>query len=73
MSKIRVFGADHRWQIVTSRPEDEWDDIINALRDDMAAGRDITIVLGPFGDGDPFEFPYVLKSDSDTKNEAVTA
>jgi hypothetical protein len=63
MSKVRVFGSDHRWQVMTSRPADEWDSISEELREEIQKGRDITIVLGPFGDRDPFDFPYIIKSD----------
>lgn len=54
--KLRVFGPDHEWQIVTLRAEVP--EITKVIREEVAKGTDITITLEPWGEGDPFTFPY---------------
>ena len=57
MARLRVYGPDHKWQHVDYRCT-ETRDITKIIREEVAAGSDITIVIEPFGDADPFDFPY---------------
>lgn len=56
-TRLRVFGPDHEWQHVDYRCSTT-NDITKIIREEFKKGTDITIILEPFGDGSPFDFPY---------------